>query len=200
MEVGLRALLIAWLMAVSVAAQAALPPQILLSAGQPPSRLLATLVKGEWVTAALMREKAQQPATRAYAARVAADDASAWARLRRFASGRELEEVPELKQEWQIFRGILRNQSGATADRDYLRGELEVEKKAAAALPALGAAQPRLSGLVIELVALERRHAALARQAQAGFAGAHALGETSRGSVWQPPTPPARKPPRSAGR
>ena len=197
---GLRALLIAWLMAVSVAAQAALPPQTLFSAGQPPSRLLATLVKGEWVTAALMREKAQQPATRAYAARVVADEAAAWVRLRRLASGRELEEVPELKQEWQIFRGILRNQSGATADRDYLRGELVVEQKAAAALPALVAAQPRLSGFVAELVALERRHAALARQTQAGFAGAHALGETSRGSVWQQPAPSARKPPASASR
>lgn len=166
-------------------AQAALPPGRILAEGAPVARVLATLIRGEWATAVLMQAKAQQPRTRAYARVAAADQARNWRRLRETLGGQELSEVPELKQEWQIFRSILRNQSGATADRDYLRGEIEVARRAAAALPALIPSAPRARDLILAVIATERRQALMAERVQRSFAGAGALGLPSEGAAWR---------------
>ncbi len=174
-----------WALAGMASGQAALPPGRILAGGAPAARVLATLIRGEWATAELMQAKAQQPRTRAYARAAAADQARNWRRLRETLDGQDFREVPELKQEWQTFRSILRNQSGATADRDYLRGEIEVARRAAAALPALIPSTPRARDLILTVIATERRQALLAARVQRSFADAGALGLPSAGAAWR---------------
>lgn len=168
----------------SLAAQIAQYPVQLSRPGAAAPNLLATFLRGEIKTADLMSHKGQNPQTRAFARQTAALYARQWSALRKLAgnSNWNLKEVPELKQEWQNFRSELRNQAGATADRDYLRGEADVARNASLALlPSLAATTPRLTSFLTGLRRLLAMQQAETRRAQAALTDAFSTGVGSQG-------------------